>query len=328
MSGTASFPPSGPVTLQRLLPAYLYKQYEDDDDLQTFVAAQNYLAQKFQDDFNHLNLPIWSMLSGALLDWVGAGLYGIRRPVLSLQRAGPSGAGVGPYATFPYNTLEYAGGRLHPANINPVTYINVTDDIYKRILTWHLYKGDGFQFSTRWLKQRIHRFMNGPNGAIEFNDNTYDVSITATGTTFNIAVTQGDIGTVLQYAIADGVLPLPFQFSAVVDPSLPPIISDLALFARLNTTVTIRARATLRASIVARLSVQAGFSGAIFVDRADLHLSATMAAQAGMSGEIIIRRANGSFEYPISGRLSVTAGFTGRLNVRAPMGGVFPGTAG
>jgi hypothetical protein len=38
------------------------------------------------------------------------------------------------------------------------------DDLFKRILTWHLYKGDGKLFNIRWLKRRIMRFLTGEQG--------------------------------------------------------------------------------------------------------------------------------------------------------------------
>jgi hypothetical protein len=38
------------------------------------------------------------------------------------------------------------------------------DDLYRRILTWHFFKGDGNYFSTRFLKRRIWRFLYGTNG--------------------------------------------------------------------------------------------------------------------------------------------------------------------
>jgi len=43
-------------------------------------------------------------------------------------------------------------------------FYELPDDIFKRILTWNLYKGDGNRFSMRWLKRRIARFLFGVNG--------------------------------------------------------------------------------------------------------------------------------------------------------------------
>jgi hypothetical protein len=55
-----------------------------------------------------------------------------------------------------------------PLNMNKVLYPThfyiVDDDLYKRILTWHLFKGDGKYFDVRWWKRRIMRFITGVNG--------------------------------------------------------------------------------------------------------------------------------------------------------------------
>jgi hypothetical protein len=327
MSDTEVFPPVARSTLQRVIRSYVYKQYEDDDDLQGFVAAQNYLAQRWLDDFNNLNPAVWSALSGSLLDWIGAGVYGIRRPTLSYQKPAPSGAGAGPYATMPYNTLAYNGGRLHPANLNPISYIPVTDDVYKRILTWHLYKGDGFQFSTRWLKRRIHRFLRGENGYLTPEDETYDVSLTFSGTTITATVTSNEIGIILQYAMMDGVLAIPFQFSVTVSPSVISFPNEVD--GAFRAIADIRATATLQASISIISAVTASFSGNITTVRGSSLLAGTMAAAAGFSGDIIIRRANGTTAWPMSGAFNGTAGITtGNVNTRQTMGGIFPGEAG
>jgi len=199
------FPPSGPVSVTRVLPSYLYQQYTDDDALQTFVAAYNVMAQQWLDNINALNLPVWSNLSGMLLDWVGAGLYGIPRPTLSyVQTTFVAGYGVAPYGFLPY-AMPF--GTAH------VSVLPVNDDIYKRVITWHRYKGDGYQYSARWLKQRVHRFLNGSNGVLTVNDNTYDVSVSYAGAVVTITVANTPIGTILKFAIADGILALPFQYS-------------------------------------------------------------------------------------------------------------------
>jgi hypothetical protein len=38
------------------------------------------------------------------------------------------------------------------------------DDLYRRILTWHLFKGDQNYFNIRFIKRRIWRFLYGVNG--------------------------------------------------------------------------------------------------------------------------------------------------------------------
>jgi len=325
--GTTQFPPAGPTSLQGLIKSYLYKQYEDDDDLQSFVAAQNYLAQQWVNDFNNLSLPVWSALSGNLLDWVAWGLYGIQRPTLSYQKPAPSGAGSGPYNTMAYNTSVYAGGRLHPANTNPITYLPVTDDVYKRILTWHLYSGDGFQFSTPWLKRRAHRFMNGANGYLATEDNTYDVSVTTTdAASITIAVRNTDIGTAFQYAVIDGVLALPFQFSVTVDPSIIVFPDNMAgsLFGAASIGAFSNVTARIAPSVIAGA---AGISGNPIVLRGTSVLAATAAATAGFSGDALVLH-SGAVTWPLTGRFDGSAGVSARANVGGTMGGILPGTAG
>jgi hypothetical protein len=42
--------------------------------------------------------------------------------------------------------------------------VTTTDDIYRRVLTWHFYKGDGNYFSMPFLKRRVWRFLYGQDG--------------------------------------------------------------------------------------------------------------------------------------------------------------------
>lgn len=203
-----NWPPSGPTTIQTTIPSYPYAQYSDDDGIQQFVAAYNVMGQGWVDAFNQLNLPVYSLLSGQLLDWVAQGLYGLARPILSLQQKVSSQSG--PYNSIEYDRIPYDAGLV----IGPVagSYLLVNDDQFKRMITWHVYKGDGFQFSTRWLKRRVHRFINGANGT-DASDNTFDVSITYSGINVTIGVPKSSVGAVLQYAVSDGVLALPFQWN-------------------------------------------------------------------------------------------------------------------
>ena len=167
-----TFPPSGPTTVQGTIPSYLYQEYSDDDDLQAFVAAYNTIAQTYVNTFNQINLPIYTgpLIVGSLLDWVALGLYGFPRPTLSsgLNR------NLGPLNTWALNTLAFNSYKL----IGPSNVTVTTDDIFKRIITWNFFKGDGNIFDIRWLKRRIMRFLYGTNG-INFNvSQTYQISVT------------------------------------------------------------------------------------------------------------------------------------------------------
>jgi hypothetical protein len=166
------FPPKSYTTMTSVIPSFLYKEYEEDDDLQAFVATQNALAQRFLDTVNGLNLPIYTgdVISGLLLDWVGQGVYGIVRPPLSsnMNRL------FGPFNTYQFDALTFNGSFVQgPANI-----VATPDDTYKRIMTWALLKGDGKVINIRWLKRRIMRFLYGVNGTNPNIDQTYRVSIT------------------------------------------------------------------------------------------------------------------------------------------------------
>jgi hypothetical protein len=166
------FPPSGPTGLERTIPAYLYQEYSDDDDLQAFIRAYNEMQQDIVDTFNALNLPIYTKdpVSGALLDWVGQGVYGYPRPSLLYKLP----TIIGPYNTGQYNTQQYNFWQYY----FPTAPALVNDDIYRRCITWHYHKGDGKRFSVEWLKKRIMRFLLGINGTSPNIDNTYQISVT------------------------------------------------------------------------------------------------------------------------------------------------------
>jgi hypothetical protein len=153
-----AFPPTAPQSLQNTISSYVYQEYSDDDDIQAFAAAYNGMVQTYVDWFNTINLPVYTgaQISGSLLDWIATGLYGLPRPVIP----GSSAPAIGLLATYFLAQLELAQYKTFPAQ----TVYPVNDDIYKRVLTWLLYKGDGFQFTTRWLKRRIMRFLVGVDG--------------------------------------------------------------------------------------------------------------------------------------------------------------------
>jgi hypothetical protein len=179
LGGTGGpFPPPDVTGLTDVIPSYLYQEYSDDDDLQEFVIAQNTMQQDYVDTFNALDLPIYPgpIVAGKLLDWVGMGVYGMARPAI--------GSGV-PLQVGPLNTwgcnmpghsmdvmAEYYGNDQFNTvpSINGLAQLSVgdvvitDDDTYRRILTWHFYKGDGNYWSTRFLKRRVWRFCYGWNG--------------------------------------------------------------------------------------------------------------------------------------------------------------------
>jgi len=169
-SGT--FPPAGPTTLTQTIPSYLYLEYADDADLQAFVAAYNAISQDYVTWFATIGLPVYTgdQISGGLLDLAAAGIYGMVRPSLSSGR----NRDVGPFNTYAFNTLGFNVRK----RIGPTDVTVTTDDIFKRIMTWNFYKGDGNEFNVRWLKRRIMRFLIGENGTAPNIDQTYVISVT------------------------------------------------------------------------------------------------------------------------------------------------------
>lgn len=230
--------------LTKVIPSYLYVQYNDDPDLKALLKAYNNYAQEYVDWFNTINLPVYTgaPIAGALLDWVLTGLYGLPRPVLPSGKAQAEG----PYNTVVYNRIAYNSYRL----IGPSEVFATTDDVYKRIATWDLYRGDGTVFTIRWLKRRIMRFLTGPNGTDPGVNQTYQISVTfGVGNVVSIQIRNGirtikggaifnrfaynrqpynalqstfeplpgfGLAPILKSAIESGAVELPFQFTYIV----------------------------------------------------------------------------------------------------------------
>jgi hypothetical protein len=166
------FPPGGPTGVLSPIFSYLYQQYSDDADLQAFVDAYNSMMQDIVDTFNGLNLPNYTSdtINGALLDWVAQGVYGFPRPSLASGKYQT----LGPYNTGMYNTQQYNFWDL----LYPDIISTTSDDVFKRILTWHVSKREGKYFSIPWLKKRIAKFLFGVNGTQPIIDQTYQISVT------------------------------------------------------------------------------------------------------------------------------------------------------
>ena len=219
--------PTSPTSVTQTIPSYLYFQYIDDQDLPALINAYNTITQQYVDSFNAINLPIYTGLSGKLLDWVGQGVYGLLRPALGTSSFGGL---IGQIASVPYHgdgsvatppTPIVAGGLATTQEYVTSSVYDTPDDAYKRVLTWWFYKGDGFTFSIPWLKQRIARFLFGINGTDVSMPFTPTISVTFDDTTAfeptcNIVITSAatnlTISNYFKAAIESGVLSLPFRF--------------------------------------------------------------------------------------------------------------------
>lgn len=222
------------------IPAYVYTQYADDDNIAAFFYAYNQLSRANLDAINGYELPIYLNQTGNLLSWAASSIYGVFRP--SLSSGGPRA--VGPINTFQLNAEEF--NQSHFVNSSK-SYI--ADDLtYQRIIQWNTFKGDGFQFSLRWLKRRVERFLRGDI----FPDQTYEVSVKFSGPTsvlitvsnsnvkivggafynganfggMNMAFNQATfvasthaptaLASALKAAVNSGILRLPFQYTFAV----------------------------------------------------------------------------------------------------------------
>lgn len=191
------------------LPSYLYQQYNDDPDVLAFFDAYNAASQTNLDRINNLNLPNYTTKNGLMLDWVAEGIYGIKRPVLPFL--GTVAGGV--YNESIYNTAVYDQNII----ITPSGTYETTDDIFKRIITWNFYKGDGYVFNIRWLKNRVYRFLAQVNGIPKPIDNTFGISVTfGAGNAVDIDIASGSLTTLaplLEAGINTGALQTPFQYN-------------------------------------------------------------------------------------------------------------------
>ena len=221
--------------LSAIIPSYLYDQYSDDSDLQAFVDSFNSLAQGYLDWFNTtpLSLYVSPNIYGPLLDWIANGIYGISRPAISSLVTSMTGA----MNTVPMNTL----GMNQFLSVQSGTTQIASDDIYKRVMTWILYRGDGKQASIPWLKKRIARFLFGLNGTDVSLDNLNYVSLVeidihpagATNTTamntmamnsftgtrnheIEIRVPATSTGVIFAALFNQGILPVPFQLKFTI----------------------------------------------------------------------------------------------------------------
>lgn len=218
MSGTTQYVgpnavyAGGLTCLQQIIPAYVYMEYADDDNIQAWFMAQNAYATQFLLWFNTLNLPIYTggIVAGALLDWVAQGLYGITRPsVTTGGRRSVAATNSGAIESKATNTRKITSNEVLQS---------ASDDIFRRVITWNFYKGDGFYFNIQWLKRRVLRFLNGPNGISPAIDNTYAASVAVTGSAYAITVPTGNAANValLNALIKSGACTTPFQYTFTV----------------------------------------------------------------------------------------------------------------
>lgn len=206
-----------PAPLASIIPSYLYQQYADDPSLQAFRDAYNSLSQLYLDWFNQTPLGLYTAntITGALLDWVGQGVYGIPRPIFSTLSTR--------YLTdslneLPTNRIATDGSEHQSSGTAAVA----NDDFYKRAITWATYLGDGRVCSVNAIRKRIARFLYGINGGDITLSQAQKVSIAvATSPSVHYVITipsaANPAASYFQEGFNSGVLAFPFQLSATVN---------------------------------------------------------------------------------------------------------------
>ncbi|MDN4239071.1 hypothetical protein OA819_19045 [Citrobacter freundii] len=171
--------------LEDIIRSYLYTQYNDDDNIRAFVTAYNTMAKNIYDWMRTANLPIFvgGYNSGDQLRWIARGIYGVKPPVLASGRQ----LVLGVFNTFTFNTVPFNTRKV----INQSSQVVVSDDLFKRIMTWNFYKGDGFYFTIPWLKRRIMRFLTGVNGVDVVNDQHWSISVLFSGGGASVSIIKG-----------------------------------------------------------------------------------------------------------------------------------------
>lgn len=202
-----------PVPLSDVIPSYVYQQYADDANIQALVSAYNELTQAYLDWFNDVPIAIYTSppISGLLLDWIGAGVYGITRPVFSSL-------------TTTYEPADIDGFTIDTVAIDDSSSFQTgsaviaNDDYYKRVITWHTYIGDGRMTTFDVIRKRVARFLYGPNGSDITLAQAMNVSV-AVGASHNdvtITIPSSTASLYFQQALNAGILAFPFQLQPTV----------------------------------------------------------------------------------------------------------------
>jgi len=198
---------------EKIIPAYPFIQFSDDNNVVVFFDTYNEMAQQYLDAFNALSLPCWTSetITGKLLDWIAHGIYGEIRPTIHVVK---SQTEKGPYNTVEYDAIAYA----HIANYQAGQYAYLSDDLFKRLLTWNFYKADGMQFTVPWLKRRVARFLLGKNGTDPHLQSTENVSVTSNNGVFVVTITRDKEGVAetLKSAIEQGFAKVPVIFTVQI----------------------------------------------------------------------------------------------------------------
>lgn len=198
-----------PQPLTKIAGAYLYDEYATDPDINAWWQSRNSLTQGYLNWWNSTPLGLYTsnQVTGALLDWIGQGIYGLPRPIVSTERTGfTAGLNANPLNSLALNGSIYSvSGIAEPAS----------DGIYKQFLTWWLWRGDGMVMNTNWLKRRVMRFVTGVNGS-DMAVGAVPPSIVVSGDTITITIQSSSMATIMQDFLNSGLLLMPFIYTPSV----------------------------------------------------------------------------------------------------------------
>lgn len=194
-----------------LLGPYRFYQDRDKDDIKAFYDVYNEIANEYYTEYQSLILGLYTSpaINGTLLDFTALGIYGYLRPKMVMYTLeNPEGD----YNSFAYNTTPY--NQVEAYSVSNISYLS--DDWFKRVLTWNIYTGDGSQFTMTWLKRRLKRFFEreGENTTpIDSDTSSYSVTVNNGTFTLNITTDDEDLLTFFQLGVEQNILHLPYTYS-------------------------------------------------------------------------------------------------------------------
>lgn len=172
---------------------YVYQQYRYADganevfSVHTSALLQRWAALRDQ----YIDLPVYDspLITGELLTWVCATLYGVPRPILQ-------------YPMAKYDVAKYDGTRTYDQSSDTVI---APDAVLRRIVAWNCKRDIMGPFSIPVLKHKVAQFMGYDAG---------DVVVTQTGRTFNVEIAaDGIYDTALEACFFLDLVNLPVEYN-------------------------------------------------------------------------------------------------------------------
>jgi hypothetical protein len=167
--------------------------FEKSKDVRALFDTCNAELDSIIQSLSRLNLGLYLDKEGAWLDWIAKGVFGFSRPSIAITELLSSQGG---FNNFGFDKRGYG----YSVNANTTAFVTLTDDQFKKYLQWHLWRGDGYQFSIPWLKARVARFAGVAISA---------VSISVTGSLYTITLANSVDANILKYLFVSELLELP-----------------------------------------------------------------------------------------------------------------------